>query len=210
MSTKKVVELMQKMGNYPNNFLNEIKGSTENNAPMVSLNELNAKSLIDKHSKEGYVIVSPCKGAEFFGIDKENKQKLAELNKDRIKEFINILKSTGFSYTPVYGGFIENKDTDAEESVYERSFQDLPVMGMKSRIILSNRKMFCTNPECSRTTFAEPFPFIGPKAKKSNRLIEKIVDVSLNVSSLNAADILKNGIADVEKSTICNLFKKSC
>lgn len=122
MSTKKVVELMQKMGNYPNNFLNEIKGSTENNAPMVSLNELNAKSLIDKHSKEGYVIVSPCKGAEFFGIDKENKQKLAELNKDRIKEFINILKSTGFSYTPVYGGFIENKDTDAEESVYERSF----------------------------------------------------------------------------------------
>ena len=44
-----------------------------------------------------------------------------------------------------------------KHSVYERSFQDLPVMGMKSRIVLSNRKMFCTNPECSRTTFAEPF-----------------------------------------------------
>ena len=95
-----------------------------------------------------------------------------------------------------------------KHSVYERSFQDLPVMGMKSRIVLSNRKMFCTNPECSRTTFAEPFSFIGPKAKKSNRLLDKIVDVSLNVSSLNAADILKNGIADVGKSTICNLFKK--
>ncbi|MBQ8040809.1 MAG: transposase family protein [Lachnospiraceae bacterium] len=95
-----------------------------------------------------------------------------------------------------------------KHSVYERSFQDLPVMGMKSRIVLSNRKMFCTNPECSRTTFAEPFSFIGPKAKKSNRLLDKIVDVSLNVSSLNAADILKNGIADVGKSTICNLLKK--
>jgi len=68
--------------------------------------------------------------------------------------------------------------------------------------------MFCMNPECSRTTFAEPFSFIGPKAKKSNRLLDKIVDVSLNVSSLNAADILKNGIADVGKSTICNLLKK--
>ena len=92
-----------------------------------------------------------------------------------------------------------------KHSVYERSFQDLPVMGMKSRIILSNRKMFCTNPECSRTTFAETFSFIGPKAKKSNRLLDRIVDVSLNVSSLNAADILKKGIADVGKSTICNL-----
>ena len=81
-------------------------------------------------------------------------------------------------------------------------------MGMKSRIVLSNRKMFCTNPECSRTTFAEPFSFIRPKAKKSNRLLDKIVDVSLNVSSLNASDILKNGIVDVGKSTICNLLKK--
>lgn len=93
-------------------------------------------------------------------------------------------------------------------STYERSFQDLPVMGMKSRIIIQNRKMFCTNPECSHKTFAEAFGFIRPKAKKSNRLLEKIIDVSLNVSSVNAADILKGGIADVGKSTICNLLKK--
>jgi len=93
-------------------------------------------------------------------------------------------------------------------SVYERSFQDLPIMGMKTRIIISNRKMFCPNPDCSHTTFAETFRFIKPKAKKSNRLLDKIVDVSLNVSSLNASDILKNGIADVGKSTICNLLKK--
>ncbi len=30
----------------------------------------------------------------------------------------------------------------------------------------------------------------------------------MNVSSVNAADILKDGIADVRKSTICNLLKK--
>lgn len=95
-----------------------------------------------------------------------------------------------------------------KHSVYERSFQDLPIMGMKSRIILNNRKMFCNNPECSHTTFAEPFSFLEPKAKKSKRLQNKIVDVSLNVSSLNASEILKNGIADVGKSTICNLLKK--
>lgn len=95
-----------------------------------------------------------------------------------------------------------------KHSVYERSFQDLPIMGMKSKIIINNRKMFCTNPECCHVTFAETFRFIKPKAKKSNRLLDKIVDVSLNVSSVNASDILKNGIADVGKSTICNLLKK--
>lgn len=95
-----------------------------------------------------------------------------------------------------------------KHSIYERSFQDLPIMGMKSRVIISNRKMFCTNPKCSHTTFAETFHFIKPKAKKSNRLLDTIIDVSLNVSSLNASDILKNGIADVGKSTICNLLKK--
>lgn len=95
-----------------------------------------------------------------------------------------------------------------KHSVYERSFQDLPIMDMKTKIIINNRKMFCSNPECSHTTFAETYRFIKPKAKKSNRLLKKIVDVSLNVSSLNASDILKNGIADVGKSTICNLLKK--
>ena len=60
-----------------------------------------------------------------------------------------------------------------KHSVYKRSFQDLPIMG-----------------------------------KKSRWLQDKIVDISLNVSSLTVAELLKDGIADVGKSTICNLLKK--
>lgn len=93
-------------------------------------------------------------------------------------------------------------------STYERSFQDLPVMGRKSRIVINNRKLFCLNPDCGHTTFAETFDFLPPKGKKTKRLLEKIVDVSLGVSSVNAADILRDGIADVGKSTICSLLKK--
>lgn len=93
-------------------------------------------------------------------------------------------------------------------SAYERSFQDLPIMGKKTKIILSNRKMFCCNPDCSHITFAETFDFISTKSKKTKRLLDKIVDVSLSVSSLTAANILKDGIADIGKSTICNLLKK--
>ena len=117
--------------------------------------------------------------------------------------FIRVASNKGDAVCP-YCGHASSK----RHSAYERSFQNLPVMGMKSRIIIKNQKMFCTNPECGHKTFAEVFGFISPKAKKSRRLLEKIIHVSLNVSSVNAADMLKDGIADVGKSTICNLLKK--
>jgi len=94
-------------------------------------------------------------------------------------------------------------------STYSRSFQDLPVQDKKVIVVIKNRKMFCDNPDCEKKTFAETFMFLPPKGKKSRRLIDKIMDVSLNVSSVTAARLLKAGIADVGKSTICNLLKKT-
>ncbi|MCI8716600.1 MAG: hypothetical protein HFH64_00295 [Lachnospiraceae bacterium] len=80
-------------------------------------------------------------------------------------------------------------------------------MGKKTKLILFNKKMFCCNPDYSHTTFAKTFEFLLPKIK-TKRLLDKIMDVSLSVNSLTAADILKDGIADAGKSTICNLLKK--
>ncbi len=93
-------------------------------------------------------------------------------------------------------------------SRYERSFQDLPIQGKKVRVILNNRKMFCNNPDCNHTTFAESFDFLKFKATKTKRLENEIINISMNVSSLTATDFLKESVADVGKSTICNLLKK--
>jgi len=95
-----------------------------------------------------------------------------------------------------------------EHSRYVRSFQDLPIQGKKVIIYLDNRKMFCDNPECSHKTFAERFTFINDKAKKTKRLEDEIVRLSLNVSSVAASEYLSGGIAEVGKSTICALLKK--
>lgn len=75
-------------------------------------------------------------------------------------------------------------------------------------IVLTNRKFFCKNLECPNTTFIETYSFIKHKAKKTTRLEDEIVRISTNVSSVAASKILKNQIADVGKSTICNLLKK--
>jgi transposase len=70
-------------------------------------------------------------------------------------------------------------------SVYERSFQDLPVQGQKAYVSVANRKYFCDNPACTHTTFAESFDCLKPKAKKSGRLVDEIMKISLEVSSLS-------------------------
>lgn len=93
-------------------------------------------------------------------------------------------------------------------STYDRTFQDLPMQGKKVVVILHNRKMFCTNHECHHTTFAERYEFLPNKAKKSVRLEDEIVRLSLNCSSIAAAKIMKKNVVDVGKSTICNLLKK--
>ncbi len=93
-------------------------------------------------------------------------------------------------------------------SSYNRTFQDLPMQGNKVFIIIRNRKMFCDNSDCNHTTFAERFDFISCKAKKTRRLEDEIVRLSINCSSIAASKALKENVVDIGKSTVCNLLKK--
>jgi len=115
-------ETIEKVVNDKKNFnmLNEYMPNVGNHAPMVSINESNAKSLINRHSDCGYIILSPCRGGEDFNIDtttQQGRDKLNQINRERFVELINILKQQPFSYTPIYGGFIE----ETGEEVKERS-----------------------------------------------------------------------------------------
>jgi len=101
------------------------------------------------------------------------------------------------------------KTSSRVHSKYMRSFQDLPIQDKKLIVVINNKKMFCDNPKCKKTTFAETFEFLPSKGKKSKRLLDKITDISLNVSSVTASSLLRDGIADVGKSTICNMLKKT-
>ena len=94
-------------------------------------------------------------------------------------------------------------------STYKRNFQDLPIQGKKVYVTIKTRKYFCGNQDCPNTTFAESFDCLKPKAKKSERLINEIMKVSVEVSSMAASKMLKSGVADVSKSTICDMLKKN-
>lgn len=136
--------------------------------------------------------------------------KLLDQNLDYVShEFIN-----GTIYINVVSNKEEvrctfcGKPSTKVHSHYKRSFQDLPMQGKKVVVVIDNRKMFCHNPECQNTTFAETFDFLSHKGKKTKRLENEIINISANVSSVAAAEILQGSVANVGKSTICNLLKK--
>jgi len=99
--------------------------------------------------------------------------------------------------------------SDKIHSHYLRTLQDLPIQGKKVKLVIDNKKYFCLNKDCSHRTFAEKFSFFEPKATKTKRLQEEILRVSMTQSSLSAAKYLRKSVADVGKSTICNLLKKT-
>ena len=78
----------------------------------------------------------------------------------------------------------------------------------KVEVIIKNRKFFCRNPECEHKTFAERYECLPRMARNSKRLTQAIVNTSISVSSITASKMLKQGTADVGKSTICRLLKK--
>ena len=94
-------------------------------------------------------------------------------------------------------------------SHYEKRFQDLPIQGKKVIVILNNRKMFCDNKCCTYKTYAESFGSLAIKSRKTKRLIEEIITISLSQSSVSAARYLQESVVDIKKSSICNYLKKN-
>ena len=89
-----------------------------------------------------------------------------------------------------------------------RTLKDLPIQGKRVKLLLEHKKYFCKKEECPNKTFAERFSFFQPKATTTNRLRKEILRVALTQSSVAASRYLRDSVAEVGKSTICNMLKK--
>jgi len=119
---------------------------------------------------------------------------------DRIKIFV--CSSRESALCP-YCGHSSSK----RHSTYHRTFQDLSMQDKKVEIDLLTQKYFCLHPECPYKTFAERFDFIEPKAQKTKRVIDFVITIAIEVSSVTASKILSGRVVTICKSSICNLLK---
>jgi hypothetical protein len=75
------------------------------------ISEVKISRFIAHHAKNGYVIVSACRSEN---SNQENNRLDKLLQKD--------ISSAGWSYTPIYGGYVEtNRNTGDTTNVYEKS-----------------------------------------------------------------------------------------
>jgi len=114
------------------------------------------------------------------------------------------VKSMKRQVTCPYCGMVSTR----VHSRYARKLQDLPIQDKKVNLILENKKYFCGNDSCKHKTFAEQFGFFEANATKTKRLQEVILRVSLTQSSVSASEYLRRSVADVGKTTICEMLKK--
>ena len=134
-------------------------------------------------------------------LSSEIKYITHEINEDTIAIYVKSKRKE--AQCPYCG-----KVSDKVHSKYIRKLQDLPIQRKKVKLHIERNKYFCKNKECIKGTFAERFDFFDDKATKTNRLQDEILRVSLTQSSVSASKYLKSSVADVGKSTICNLLKK--
>src|SRR5574344_1896222 len=94
-----VYKILDSSNNDPK--LNEVYESTNNNSEIVPINETNAKRLLDRHTANGYAIISACRGKSDFnlGDSLQDNQRLNTINAQRTRELINDIQKQGFSYT---------------------------------------------------------------------------------------------------------------
>jgi len=103
------------------NFISEIKGSTTNTWSLHRLDEMTVQRLLGKHSNNGYIIISASRGVE-NEWNEQQKQEQRRLNNENYQKLLASIKNSGFSFIPVYGGFVENLGEEDERQVYEKSF----------------------------------------------------------------------------------------
>jgi len=103
----------------------ELSGIKTNLHSPVRLNETSLKRLFDLHNQNGFVIISASRS----DWDTTDTIKNAELNNNKTKELLNIIRTSKWSYSMVYGGFIETtkneiseEDNEVKKHVYETSF----------------------------------------------------------------------------------------
>ena len=98
--------------------------------------------------------------------------------------------------------------SSAIHSSYRRRPRDLPCTGRPIRLVLTVRKFFCRNPDCSRKVFAERLPdFIEVSSRLTKRLRTSVQDIGFATCGKGGESLgNKLGMPISDASVLWSLF----
>jgi len=86
--------------------------------------------------------------------------------------------------------------------------QDLPINKKDTLIRLKVRIFRCDNANCNHFSFTEQFDFVRPSEKKTQRLIDLILELSKEFGCREVASILNKDGVVISKATVNNIYRK--
>lgn len=132
--------------------------------------------------------------------------KILSTNIDKDKVFITAKSLTRTQCCPYCGA-----STSKYHSTYERTLQDLPVLGKKTVIKLKAHKYYCMNDECITKQFCETVDdFCSCQRRMTTRLEDFIAILAVNSSCEGAARICKYMGITTNGDSIIRLLLLKC
>ena len=101
-----------------------------------------------------------------------------------------------------------NTPSDKVNQKYEKIVQDLSIKHKNVLLTVKNKLYFCYNKDCPHITFNPVFNLFKNTEKKTNRLINYILDLKKDRTYQQVADIINAEGIKVSKTTICDITLK--
>jgi transposase len=98
--------------------------------------------------------------------------------------------------------------SDKVNQKYDKVVQDLSIEHKNVLLTIKNKLYFCYNKDCPHTTFNPIFELFKNTEKKTNRLINHILDLKKDKTYQQVADILNGEGIKVSKTTIYDITSK--
>ncbi|MFB9300356.1 ISL3 family transposase [Kibdelosporangium philippinense] len=93
-------------------------------------------------------------------------------------------------------------------SRYNRHLSDTATAGREVLIRLTVRRLFCDNPECSRTTFAEQVPELAARHARRTTILQRVLGaVALALGGRAGARLTQRLAASVSRMTLLRMVR---
>ena len=120
----------------------------------------------------------------------------------------NLLTITARALTPTSACPSCDQASNHVHSYYTRSPQDLPISGRKVQLVLRVRRFRCSNPQCSRQTFAERLPHVPVSARQTSRLGAILESIAVVLSGQAGSRLADQLAMPVSADTLLRRAKK--